>query len=181
MKAEPTWKTYVDKRRQDENQGQGREAPQRANATFESEAFAFFTTSQLSNQSKIQDTIPLDKRWVVDTGAQVHICNDRELFVTFESVRSSVRVGDTETRAVGEGTVVIYGVSPTTGNPIKMELYDVKYSPQFHSNLLPHGLMMKRGVLANVRSNWIETIQDQRPLGIAWSLVTRTRVPLPAI
>lgn len=153
MKADPTQRAYIGKRHREksENQiktGQGRETLQQANATLDSQAFTFFSTNQDINLNPV----PLGKRWVVDTGAQVHIYNDRELFVTLESVRSSVRVGYTETGAVGRGTVVIYGVSPTTSKLVKMELYDIKYSPQFYSNPISYGLMMKGG-LANVRKN----------------------------
>ncbi|EKV08147.1 hypothetical protein PDIP_69620 [Penicillium digitatum Pd1] len=57
----------------------------------------------------------------------------------------------------GVGTVDIYGVNPSNGKAVRMELYDVRYSPNFHSNLISHGLMMKGGVLVNFRTNCIET------------------------
>jgi hypothetical protein len=44
-------------------------------------------------------------RWLVDTGAQVHICNNRRLFVEFQKTASSIRVGDTKTM-VDEPSIV---------------------------------------------------------------------------
>jgi hypothetical protein len=198
MKANPAWKAWVDKKRQ-ETQAQGK-APQQANATLEEDelTYGFFSiqastppaarlqasrpkagepqtakpqaskpaaskqtvipisTTVMSTQ--IHDTEPVGKRWVVDTGAQMHVCNNRELFKTFEDVQSSVKVGDTETSIDGVGTVVIYGVSIVDGSKaVKMNLYNTKYSPNFHSNLISNGLMMKAGLVMNFRKNCIET------------------------
>ena len=113
-------------------------------------------------QTTTNDFEPVEKRWVVDTGAQMHVCNNRELFVTFEDVQSSVKVGDTETTVDGVGTVVIYGVSPSNA-AVRMELYNTRYSPNFYSNLISNGLMMKGGLLMNFRTNCIES-KDGEPI-----------------
>ena len=68
--------------------------------------------------TKIKDlkatTIPTEDRQVVDTGAQIHIYNNRSLFSTFESVQSNVKVEDTETKVASIGTIIVYRVNPTT-------------------------------------------------------------------
>ena len=67
-------------------------------------------------------------------------------------------MGDTETSIDGVGTVVIYGVSVVDRSKVvKMELYNTKYSPNFYSNLISNGLMIKAGLVMNFRKNWIET------------------------
>ena len=86
------------------------------------------------------------------------------MFSTFKNVQSNVKVGDTETKVAGIGTVVIYGVNPTTGSAVKMNLFQTRYSPNFHSNLISHGLMMKGGLLMNLRANCIETIDGYRQI-----------------
>ncbi|QQK40804.1 Polynucleotidyl transferase, ribonuclease H fold [Penicillium digitatum] len=43
-----------------------------------------------------------------------------------------------------------------------MELYNTRYSPNFHSNLISHGLMMKASLLVNFRSNCIETTEGRQ-------------------
>ncbi|QQK45801.1 Polynucleotidyl transferase, ribonuclease H fold [Penicillium digitatum] len=42
-----------------------------------------------------------------------------------------------------------------------MELYNTRYSPNFHSNLISHGLM-KASLLVNFRSNCIETTEGRQ-------------------
>lgn len=74
----------------------------------------------------------------------------------FEDVQSSVKVGDIETTVDGVGTVVIYGISPSN-IVVRMELYNTRYSPNFYSNLISNGLMIKRGLLMNFRTNCIES------------------------
>lgn len=156
MKANPTWKALVEKKRTELNQS--KKPTEQANVTLGGEAFGFFTTPAMPTND---NEIPTEKRWVVDTGAQVHVCNDRRLFVTFEDAQSVVKVGDTETSVKGIGTIVIYGVSPVTKNPVRMELYNTRYSPNFHSNLISHGLM-KASLLVNFRSNCIETTEGRQ-------------------
>ena len=176
IKADPAWKAWVDKKRQDQGK-----APQQAHTTFNEPTFGFFSTEAKKPEAKkpeaskqidisttvmstrIDDIEPVRNRWVVDTGAQMHVCNDRGLFVTFEDVRSSVKVGDTETTVDGVGTVVIYGVSAVNGKAVRAELYNTRYSPNFHSNLISNGLMMKGELLMNFRKNCIETT-DGKPV-----------------
>ena len=73
-------------------------------------------------------------------------------------------MGDTETKVAGIGTVVIYGVNPTTGSAVKINLFQTRYSPNFHSNLISYGLMMKGGLLMNLRANYIEIIDGYRQI-----------------
>ncbi|QQK44989.1 Polynucleotidyl transferase, ribonuclease H fold [Penicillium digitatum] len=86
MKANPTWKALVEKERTE--MSQSKKPTEQANVTLGGEAFGFFTTPAIP--TKISE-IPTEKRWVVDTGAQVHVCNDRRLFVTFEDAQSVVK------------------------------------------------------------------------------------------
>ena len=83
--------------------------------------------------------------------------------MTFEDVRSSVKVGDTEITVDGVGTVVIYSVSVVNSKAVRMELYNVKYSPNFYSNLISNGLIIKGELLINFRKNCIE-ITDRKPV-----------------
>ncbi|KAL2695503.1 hypothetical protein AAEP93_000288 [Penicillium crustosum] len=135
MKANPRWKAIVDKKRAAYAEGQGGTlAKEQANTTLDDEAFGFLTTNAVKidtvMSTKIKDfeatTTPTEDRWVVDTGAQIHVCNNRSLFSTFKSVQSNVKVGDTETKVAGIGTVVIYGVNPTTGSAVKMNLFQTR-------------------------------------------------------
>ncbi|OQE59396.1 hypothetical protein PENNAL_c0325G00318, partial [Penicillium nalgiovense] len=100
---------------------------------------------------------PISDRWLVDTGAQIHICNNLSLFIEFRKTDSSIRVGDTETMVEGIGTVSILGVSPGNEAPRRMNLFNVRYSPGFHTNIIAHGLMFRKtGAVSNFKKNWIE-------------------------
>ena len=107
---------------------------------------------------------PIRDRWLIDTGAQVHICNNRSLFIEFQETESSIRVGDTETMVGGIGTVLIYGVSPRENEtPKQMMLFNVRYSPGFHTNIISHGRMFSNTkAFLNFEEDWIQ--QDGVPL-----------------
>jgi hypothetical protein len=107
---------------------------------------------------------PIRDKWLIDTGTQVHICNNRSLFIEFQEAESSIRVGDTETTIGGIGTVLIHGVSPRENEtPKQMTLFNVRYSPGFHTNIISHGLMFSNTkAFLNFEKNWIQ--QDGIPL-----------------
>ena len=50
----------------------------------------------------------------------------------------------TVTTVNGIGTVEIYGISPEHETRKKLLLFNVKYSPHFHTNLVSYGLMFKK-------------------------------------
>ena len=58
---------------------------------------------------------------------------------------------------------MIYSVSVVYGKVVKIKLYNTKYSPNFYSNLISNGLMMKAGLVINFRKNYIE-ITARKPV-----------------
>ncbi|KAI2732946.1 hypothetical protein CBS147339_9998 [Penicillium roqueforti] len=159
MKEDPAWKAYVDKRHEELGTAPRKNRSQQANATIQSEELGFFATEEETPDAVFQthETMPMNKRWLVDTGAQVHVCNDRNLFVTFEETESTIKVGDTASTVTGIGKVEINGIDPVTNQTKKMTLYNAKYSPNFHTNLIAHNLMFKKtGAFLNFEKNWIE-------------------------
>ncbi|OQE15341.1 hypothetical protein PENFLA_c032G09297 [Penicillium flavigenum] len=194
MKENPDWKAFVDKKRAAERPSSKSEEPRDALSALQSGELASFTmhterqpaSSLMREPAMIEDDHsvinhghsmfqqesynPIRDRWLIGTGTQTHVCNDRKLFITFEETESSMRVGDTETIVSGVGTVRIYGISPRDETPKKLMLFNVKYSPGFHTNLISHGLMYKKtGAFLNFKENWIQldgvplyaTYQDQ--------------------
>ncbi|KAJ6047199.1 uncharacterized protein N7446_012033 [Penicillium canescens] len=148
MKADPTWKDFIEKKRSE----MGMTQKQAHSTIIDDQACGFFSKvpsqevaqkaeqAAMSTQTK-QATIPMEKQWVVDTGADTHVCNDRSKFVSFRESHGNIKVGDTRTRIDGVGTVVIYGTNPTTGQPKRLEL----------------------GAFMCFRNNWIET-DNGKPL-----------------
>ena len=77
-------------------------------------------------------------KWIVDSGATCHMCNDREQFVKFEQLSESqeVTLGDGHTlRGTGVGTVEIETLLPD-GSTRKCKLQKVLYVPNLSYNLL---------------------------------------------
>ena len=52
---------------------------------------------------------------------------------------------------------MIYSISVVYSKAVKINLYNTKYSPNFYSNLISNGLIIKAGLVINFRKNYIET------------------------
>lgn len=184
MREDPEWKAYVRKKRAAEK-SKSKEQTQQANITLQGGELGFFlaesppANTALSVKKPDQEHSlinhdhsmfhqirydPIRDRWLIDTGAQVHISNNRSLFIEFQETESSIRVGDTETMVGGIGTVLIYGVSPRENEtPKQMMLFNVRYSPGFHTNIISHGRMFSNTkAFLNFEEDWIQ--QDGVPL-----------------
>jgi hypothetical protein len=85
--------------------------------------------------------------WIYDTGASVHICNDRSRFVSFKPRETVVGVGDTSTRCEGVGNVILYPTKPLDkASKGTILLKKVRYSPGFHTNLFSASKGEKMGI-----------------------------------
>ena len=76
--------------------------------------------------------------WIVDSGATRHMCNDRKLFVNFNSLAEPryITLGDGHTvKAVGRG-VVLLRISTNDVETNKCKLQDALYAPKLSFNLL---------------------------------------------
>src|ERR1700712_1035330 len=108
---------------------------QSTNNTINSDSIsetALVTTFKLDKESK-------SIRWILDSGASVHICSNKDLF---ESIRPSNNVikwgnNDAEIRASGEGTIKAI-FSSTNKNVV---FNKVLYIPELGVNLLSLGLI----------------------------------------
>ena len=77
-------------------------------------------------------------KWIVDSGATSHMCNDREQFVNFKELsnKQAVTLGDGHTLdGTGIGTVKIETLLPDR-NSRKCRLEKVLYVPKLSYNLL---------------------------------------------
>lgn len=85
------------------------------------------------------------RRWFLDTASSVHVCNQKDLFTTFQSIRSGLKTGDTVTEVKGIGSAMMTGVGPDGSNrPILLS--NVLYSPHFHANLMSYAALKGKGV-----------------------------------
>jgi hypothetical protein len=84
-----------------------------------------------------------DGSWWIDSCASRHVCNERSLFKTFETMEDGciLFMGNSTTAAVkGKGTV---NLEFTFGNVLT--LIDVYYVPEIRKNLVSGGLLKKFG------------------------------------
>ena len=88
----------------------------------------------------------LENCWILDSGADVHICNEQSRFV-FDRIASDDSIlfsGKTIYQIEAYGTVIITVQSPT--GPIQIKLLNVAYIPGFFTNLVALRRLTEKGV-----------------------------------
>ena len=97
----------------------------------------FMTLSKPIHSMNATSGIPYKFRdsWILDTGTDAHICNNRNRFITFYPANDRVLTGDSTTAIKGYGTCVVTAESPS-GLPFEIKLYDTAFNPGFHTNLI---------------------------------------------
>lgn len=75
--------------------------------------------------------------WLVDSGTGNHICNNFELFDTFEPLNESIRVANGSTmRIIGKGSIKLPCKRPNQIKPFLLQLKDVYFIPECTVNLI---------------------------------------------
>ena len=104
--------------------------------------------------------------WIVDSGATCHMCNDRKLFVNFNSLAEPryITLGDGHTvKAVGRG-VVLLTISTDDVKTNKCKLQDVLYVPKLSFNLLSVVASTKAGMLVQFTEGGCEIFDGETSL-----------------
>ncbi|CEL02103.1 hypothetical protein ASPCAL03275 [Aspergillus calidoustus] len=90
-----------------------------------------------------ESSYELQNCFILDSGASVHVCNDRSRFQDFmEEDQRTLRAGDTIMRIEGRGNVRI---TPNSKKGISILLRDVAFVPGFHTNILSARRMKRAG------------------------------------
>lgn len=84
--------------------------------------------------SAIQVSTKANDVWCYDTGASIHVTNNRALLSNYRPVVSSVMVGNTETTILGYGELRITPTKSLDGTTFPLK--EVAYCPGFHINLI---------------------------------------------
>ena len=103
-------------------------------------------------------------KWIVDSGATSHMCNDREQFVNFKELlnKQAVTLGDGHTLdGTGIGTVKIETLLPD-GNSQKCRLEKVLYLPNLSYNLLSVSKAAETGHTTSFSSTSCEIVDQKR-------------------
>lgn len=125
---------------------QNKETARTVMSIIRSDSAAF----SLSNTYELRDS------WIVDSGADIHICNNRTRFLTYEPVEDEyARFGATDVQILGYGKVELTAIG-MNGKPHILELSRVAYLPDCHTNLLSTFQMIQHGFYLNQRKHVIE-------------------------
>ncbi|KAI0559809.1 gag-polypeptide of LTR copia-type [Gracilaria domingensis] len=91
-------------------------------------------------------SVASSRKWYVDSGATVHMCNDREHFAgqLYPSTKESVEIGDgNKLQIEGQGAVPCQAV--VLGNRFDVHLTNFQYVPDLKCNLISVGALQSRG------------------------------------
>lgn len=102
--------------------------------------------------------------FILDSGSSIHICNNRERFVSWDStdLNCHITIGDTRTHAKGTGSVQIIVKEVGTGNPIELELQNVQYVPGFATNIVSVNRAVNNGIYWDIKNGYLE--KDGKPI-----------------
>lgn len=86
--------------------------------------------------------------WILDSGANVYICNDATLFTTLHMFHTSVSTAGqgSDMHIAGGGTVELT-LEDGDGDPFKLTLHEVAYAPLSRCNLISVSKLAKAGIL----------------------------------
>ncbi|KAF5197653.1 Transposon ty1-dr1 gag-pol polyprotein, partial [Thalictrum thalictroides] len=106
------------------------------------------STFQVSG-SLTKPVYDLEQSWILDSGATVHVCNNRSRYNKFNATANSEDVlwaGDTQIRIQGYGEVIIYLKSDKypAGRPLTLK--NVAFVPTLHTNVTSLRLLNIAGV-----------------------------------
>lgn len=133
------------------------EAIKRANQNQEASRTAMsIIRSDSAVFSMGRDTYELRDSWIVDSGADINICNDRTRFLTYEPVEGEyARFSTVEVKIHGYRKVELRAIGMNQKLHI-LEVSRAAYIPDCHTNLLSTFQMKRHGYYLNQRLNVIE-------------------------
>ncbi|KAJ5089928.1 hypothetical protein N7532_008612 [Penicillium argentinense] len=100
------------------------------------ETIAFFTATISPEVYHAAITYSLKNNWVVDSEANVHICNQKERFLNLRKDLAEITLGNGHSTVQGRGTARIIVRNPQSGKTQWATLTDVWYAPDFATNII---------------------------------------------
>jgi hypothetical protein len=171
---DPEWRTYLDKLVAQEN-SQGNAQKKVASLNYDvkevheqmgapalnfstvmharasrGEPMGKTTTPKRSLPPNVKHRPEMHNRWILVSGANIHVCNDKSRFISFTPDEASLSTGDASSMSYGTGTVRLTGRNPETGVARVITLSDVEYAPGFHTSIVSYHQLKIRGV------NWCQ-------------------------
>ncbi|KAI0994003.1 hypothetical protein K3495_g14180, partial [Podosphaera aphanis] len=111
----------------------------------------FATTDSISeiSRSVTKPIYDLEKSWILDSGATVHVCNDISKFNDYRPIKDNEEflwAGDSQIQINGYGTIIIHlkSIKYTAGRPLTLK--NVAFVPSLHTNVTSLRLLNAAGV-----------------------------------
>ena len=98
----------------------------------------------------------LKKRWILDSGSNVHVCNEKSRFVDLQLCHEVLATGEGDTAVIGRGTVRLTGVDPISKQERVITLSDACFAPGFHVNLVSYAKLKDKGGKWNESRGYIQ-------------------------
>lgn len=111
-------------------------------------------------------TYPLSKSILLDSGATLHIFNDRRRFRNFRHAvdGEAVFAGDSQVRILGWGTATVLLTTPT-GRKTRLQLEEVAYCESFNTSLVSLRRLNHLGYYFHNKDNTIRRYKNDRAIG----------------
>ena len=124
------------------------------------------TTGLVASHALAAGSMKGEAVWIIDSRATCHMCNDRKLFVNFNSLAEprDITLGDGHmVKAVGRG-VVLLRFSTDDVETNRWKLQDVLYVPKLSFNLLSVVASTKAGMLVQFTEGGCEIFDGKNKL-----------------
>lgn len=119
-------------------------------------AISIFRSTSAVFASMQSEVYELRDSWIVNSGADIHICNDWDRYLTYEPINNHwATFGTTQVQIHGYGSIEILAKGMNS-QPHILELKRVAYIPECHINILSTFQIKKNGFYLNQRTNVIE-------------------------
>jgi hypothetical protein len=106
---------------------------------------AFFTATISPEVYHAAATYSLRANWIIDSGANVHICNQKDRFTSLRKEATEITMGSGAAMSQGRGTARIIVRNPGNGQVQWATLQDVWYAPEFATNIISVSEIKKNG------------------------------------
>ena len=144
LAKDEAWKAWIEKTVKEHNEKNGITA-KTANLTQAYGSFLTISFSTTALKSVTTGSDGIRHRWFLDTASSVYVCNQKDLFTTFEPTKTGLKTGDSITAVEGIRSVMMTGIGPD-GSVRPIRLSKVLYSPHFHANLMLYAALKEKGV-----------------------------------
>ena len=114
-------------------------------------------------------SLPGKAAWIIDSGAMCHMCNNKSLFMEYESLKTPLKVtlGDGyEVDAIGSGVVMLNTVLPS-GESKQWKLHSVLYVPRLSYNLLGVSVATERGKTVRLEKDCYQVLDEGKLVAVA--------------